>query len=116
MNHAGYGTLSGSTRTWGAALSHQGDVMPTTRPDVHIRSAEDDEPGRYRVEVDGHDVSNLVTTAHIDIDARSLPEITLELIPRQVAVTLTGAAVRLDPETLALLEALGWTPPREETP
>lgn len=82
--------------------------------DVHIRSTEDGERGRYRMEVDGHNVSNIVTAAHVAIDAHSLPEVELRLIPRRVAATLTGADVRLDSETRTLLEALGWTPPSRE--
>lgn len=82
--------------------------------DVNIRSTTDDEPGRYRIQVDGRDISNVVHAAHIDITARDIPEVTIDLIPRQVIAALTGANVQLDHDTRALLEALGWTPPRGE--
>lgn len=78
---------------------------------VNIRSTTPDEPGLYRLEVDGHDVSNLVTTARVDLTAREPAEVTLGLIQRRVAITLTEAHAGVDGETRVLLEALGWTPP-----
>lgn len=79
---------------------------------VNIRPTTPDEPGSYRIEVDGRDVSNLVRGARIDLAPYERPEVELDLIPRQFSITLGAVSnVVVDYATRVLLESLGWTPP-----
>lgn len=79
--------------------------------DVHITYS----PERIgQVTVHGQDVSNLITSIQVNLTSGDLPEVTLELIPRDVTLALAAADVRLSAVVHTLLEALGWTPPRGE--
>ena len=66
----------------------------------------------HRVEVGGHDLSNMVTGLSLEIDPRVGPVLKLVLIVGPVDVE-TGAVVRVDGVGAEALKALGWTPPPE---
>jgi hypothetical protein len=65
---------------------------------------------RHKVEVDGHDVSNMVTRAELEIDPREGSVLRLQMIVGQVMGD-ERAVVLLDGETTEALKAMGWTPP-----
>lgn len=68
-------------------------------------------PGRAEIEIDGKPVVGIVMG--YDFQQRggdSLPELTLDILPRSVLIT-GEAGVDVNPEMRGLLIALGWTPP-----
>lgn len=64
----------------------------------------------YALLLDGLNIANTVQTLELDADG---PEFTMTLGLRDlvVAVENVDVSVRLRPDTVAALEALGWTPP-----
>ena len=65
---------------------------------------------RRKLEIDGHDVSNSVIRAELDIDPREGTVLRLHMITCQQLVD-EHARVLLDSETVEALKAMGWTPP-----
>lgn len=70
-------------------------------------------PNNAVVEVDGHDISNMVVGVAVGARVGEVALATLELQLRRGAEVDGPAIVRLAPETEQLLKALGWTPPGE---
>jgi hypothetical protein len=70
----------------------------------------------YAVEVDGHDVSQVLRGVELSVFIADRGTVTLHLgaVPRS-QVDLPDAHVRVDDATAALLVRLGWTPPKEIT-
>lgn len=73
--------------------------------------------GASRVVVDGHDISDAVTSATLELDARSpTPELHLKLGYCELdTVEAAEARVVITEPTRQALLALGWTPPEEGT-
>lgn len=66
----------------------------------------------HAIEVDDHDIANLVTSAAVSLRGGEQPAITLELaVPPAEFVLNSTATVTLDDETAKVLRLLGWTPP-----
>lgn len=63
------------------------------------------------IHVDGHDISGLVHAASIDLEAREIPTVKLELLAASLSLDLDTASVEIDPETRERLISLGWQPP-----
>lgn len=68
---------------------------------------------RHKLEIDGHDISNSVIRAELDIDPREGTVLRLHMITTQQLVD-EHARVLLDSETVKALKAMGWTPPAGE--
>jgi len=62
-----------------------------------------------KVTVDGHDLSNIVRAAIIDLQAGQVPAVLLTLnVSGVTAVDLGGALVSVDEATADALKVLGW--------
>jgi len=68
--------------------------------------------GGGTVEVDGTDVANSVRSLRLSAGVGELTELTLDVLPREVAEFEGDAFVRLDSGFEHFLTQLGWTPPR----
>jgi hypothetical protein len=69
-----------------------------------------DGTGHGEIGVDGHDLSRITRGIRIVSRVGQPTTVELQLVAGQFS-TEVDAPVRLDPETCALLERLGWTPP-----
>lgn len=72
-----------------------------------------DGPNRHRLWIDGKDISNLITRAHLVVDAADVPMLILTVPVRQETIADGKARVVLDSEQEDLLIGLGWTPPND---
>lgn len=75
--------------------------------------------GRGSLLVDGVDIAKLTRRFALEFDAGGIPRLSVELSPQKLRALMTGKVrVEVDPDTRAVLLALGWTPPTEteETP
>jgi hypothetical protein len=61
--------------------------------------------------LDGHDISDVLTSYTATHDAFQGPRVTLELPPYPFRAQLENSEVQLAPEIVDLLTQLGWTPP-----
>lgn len=68
--------------------------------------------GTGTVEIDGQDVANSVRALRLSAGVGELTELTLDVVPRQVAEFEGEAFVRLTGEFEEFLTMLGWSPPR----
>jgi hypothetical protein len=83
---------------------------------MDLRLTPGDSPGRYKVEIDGHDVSKGVSGVEIGAYADPLMSgATLTLGFVRAQVHLPDAKIRIDEESAAVLERLGWTRPKERS-
>jgi hypothetical protein len=79
-----------------------------------FRLTPDDARG-YKVELDGHDVTTLVSGVELGVYAgHDAADGGVTLLLRRVGtqVHLPDADVRIDVDSAGLLERLGWTPPK----
>jgi hypothetical protein len=72
-----------------------------------------DAHGLGTVHLDDLDLSHVVSTVTISTRPQQPAEVTLRLPAVLAAATVDHAPVRLDPDTWAALQALGWSPPPE---
>lgn len=79
-----------------------------TGPHIKIHGG----PRSYVVEVDGHPVQNITEAVSLELSSSELPAVLLKLVTYSVDIDTT-ALVRLDPDAVGALKALGWTPPEE---
>lgn len=64
--------------------------------------------------IDGHDISNTVTSLRLDISARHEHRLTLNLAAFPLDAHLEGVVVQVCDDIADVLQRLGWTPPPEE--
>ncbi len=70
--------------------------------------------GRYKVELDGHDIAHGLRSLSIDLDGERPPQVTAELNVFEVReLALDDVRVSIPDATRELLVRLGWTPPSD---
>jgi hypothetical protein len=72
-------------------------------------------PHSYVIEVGGHPVQNVTQAVSLELSGSEPPAVLLKLVTYSVDIG-TAAMVKLDPDAIEALKALGWTPPEEEAP
>jgi|GEM_PF-6781270 len=71
-------------------------------------------PGRHRITVDGHDISNAVSSATLWLEPDGFPELELTLrIVETKTLTSPNTVVSISDDVRDALIRLGWTPPAE---
>lgn len=71
----------------------------------------DGTPGHKSLKLGGIDISNAVSGYTVTGNARSIPEVTLDLVALDVSVVGERAKVFISSATRDLLVKTGWTPP-----
>lgn len=66
---------------------------------------------RRKIEIDGHDITNSVLSASLEIEGGCTPILHLRLAACQLLGVDEHARVLLGSETAEALKAIGWTPP-----
>jgi hypothetical protein len=78
----------------------------------HKVRVQTDGPRRAVVEVDGHEIQNVVIALAMEAGG-DRPHLTLDLAAWNTDITIDGACVEVAENLAAALERLGWTPPAD---
>lgn len=68
-------------------------------------------PGGTKVELDGENLSDVLTGLSLQIGLDSLPTATLDVVLHDLSTEVDNPTVVVPEKTHALLVQLGWTPP-----
>lgn len=86
-------------------------MSDTPKVELHLG----EKPGEHRMTIDGKDVTEAIALpARIEVGHDGRPVMHVNLTPSVVESQLSGGSIRFDEETLVVLKAAGWTPPKDD--